>query len=124
MPPSLAKGTGSPEEFAELVKEAVSKLSRKRWVNKQILKKRGHNSSYCLFFLTDSILGAAKFLEAKMGIQPANDEPQMGFEFIEEVEQDIKYRPFKAALLPGRSYDNLQLHQLGIRHDLLPARRE
>jgi three-Cys-motif partner protein len=116
-----ARGTETPEEFAELVKVAIARLSGKKWVNKQILKKRGYNSSYCLFFLTDSILGAEKFLEARKAAQPDATESQMGFEFIEELEQDKKLRPFKTALRRGHAYDNVQLYQLGIRHDLLPT---
>jgi three-Cys-motif partner protein len=118
---SSAKGTESPEEFAEVVKAAIAALSRKNWVNKQILKKRGHNSSYCLFFLTDSILGAERFLDAKDGTQSDEDESQMGFEFVEEVEQETRFQPFRAALQRGYVYDNVQLYELGIRHDLRPT---
>jgi three-Cys-motif partner protein len=118
---SLAKGTEGPGEFAELVKSAIGMRSSKKWVNKQILKKRGHNSSYCLFFLTDHILGAEKFLDAKESAQSGSIKSQIGFEFIEEIERDKTYQPFKAALQPGIVYDNIQLYELGIRHDLRPA---
>jgi three-Cys-motif partner protein len=117
---SFAKGTENPEEFAKVVKAAIGRLSNKKWVTKQILKKRGQNSSYCLFFLTDSILGAQKFLDAKEAAEPDGAESQMGFEFIEEFERSKKHQPFKAALQSGHTYDNVQLYELGIRHDLRP----
>jgi hypothetical protein len=53
--------------------------------------------------------------------QPDSTEAQMGFGFIEEIDQEKKYRPFKAALQRGHAYDNVQVYELGIRHDLRPA---
>jgi hypothetical protein len=71
--------------------------------------------------LGSSILGAERFLDANEAAQADTTETQMGFGFIEELEQYRKYQPFKAALQLEHAYDNVRLYELGIRHDLRPA---
>jgi three-Cys-motif partner protein len=105
-------------KFADLIVEALRKISVTQWVYKQIIENRSHNSSYSLFFITHNIRGAEKFLEAQHELEREIEasERQRSFDFV----ADLKRRSILDFIEYGKPYDNVALYELGIKTGFLP----
>ncbi len=106
------------EKFANLIVEALRKISLTQWVYKQIIENRIYNSSYCLFFITHHIRGAEKFLEAQHELEKEikANERQRSFDFV----ADLNRRSILDFIEYGKTYDNVSLYELGIKTGFLP----
>lgn len=105
------------EKFADMISSAIKNISNSSYVYIQMIKNKEHNSKYCLFFISHSILGAEKFLEAKVKLKETIQEPknQTAFDFVSENTQKnilnfVKY---------DYNYDNVSLYELGIKSGFL-----
>lgn len=119
-----ARHAKNVEDFSEMVRNALVRMSHKRFVYKQLLKNQSINSMYCLFFIAGNILGAEKFLEAqeklKIFIEDQKEKASTQLSFQLEP-PPVKYAKLVEKLLTGGPYDNLQLYELGILAGLLPT---
>ena len=106
------------EKFADLIVEALRKISVSQWVYKQIIENRVYNSRYCLFFITHHIRGAEKFLEAQHELEKEikASERQGSFDFV----ADLYRKSIIDFIEYGKPYDNVVLYELGIKSGLLP----
>ena len=106
------------KKFADLIVEALRKISVTQWAYRQIIENRVYNSSYCLFFITHHIRGAEKFLEAQHELEKEikASERQRSFDFV----ADLNRRSILDFIEYGKPYDNVSLYELGIKSGFLP----
>lgn len=104
------------EDFFSVIVDALKKISGSEFVYSEIIKKHGYNSKYGLFFISHSILGAEKFLEAQKKLK-ASTNRQVAFDFIPpSIEGGIL-----SLLQDDREYSNTELYAEGIRRGILPS---
>jgi len=115
---AAARAAKAVEEFAQVVRAALRKISGSSFVYCEIIQNRDHNSKYALFFVSHHILGAQKFLEAQSALKQLAraSAAQKSFDFG----SDDAVASIARLANPNRVYDNTTLYELGINEGILP----
>lgn len=115
-----AENANSVEEFSEMIIEALKSISGSDFVYSQMIKKKGKNSKYCLFYISQHILGAEKFLDARSQLIARIEESsqQQVFDFASDAPQSVSILDFVEY---DHSYDNVTLYELGIKAGFRPT---
>ena len=116
---SNAEATQSVEEFSETITEALKTISGSDFVYSHMIKKKGKNSKYCLFFISQHILGAEKFLDARCHLITKIDklDHQHRFDFVSDTSNRASILNF---VRRGLLYDNVTLYEIGIKSGFRP----
>lgn len=114
-----AKQADSAEDFSDMIKSALKKMSGTEYVYSQMLENKDKNSKYSLFFISHHILGAEKFLEAQKEVKAKSAEPskQQMFDFVSQPEVGSVINFLKS----NSTYDNVSLYELGIKSGITPT---
>lgn len=117
---SNAESAGTVEEFAAMIVEALKRISGSDFVYPQMIKKKGKNSKYCLFFISKHILGAEKFLDAsrQLLLKINGAAEQQAFDFVSDMPRKLSILDF---IKFGQMYDNVQLYELAIKSGIRPT---
>lgn len=116
---AAARAANSVEEFAGVIIVALRKISGSQYVYYQMMQNQENNNKYGLFFISQHVLGAEKFLDAQSQLKKKLHKSlqQHAFDFVSqpELESIMHFVKF------DYPYDNVALYEQGVEWGFLPA---
>ena len=104
------------DDFGKIICESLKRTSEKAFCLYKDLKNRKSSNQYGLYFISDHVFGAEKFLESIKKLDDMTN-PQTTFEFIKE--RDIREKI--GEIIGNSERNNTYLYYTGIQQGILPS---